>query len=60
VRGGLLRAIDELAATLERSRRIVTQTRRRLAGAKPDPWPAHLACPLDRCLDGWIPPSCWA
>ena len=36
VRGRLRRAIDELATTVERSRRIVAQTRLRLAGDKPD------------------------
>jgi transposase, IS5 family len=35
-RGRLRRAIDELAVTVERSRRVVAQTRQRLAGAKPD------------------------
>jgi transposase, IS5 family len=35
-RGRLRRAIDELAATVQASHRIVSQTRRRLAGAKPD------------------------
>jgi transposase, IS5 family len=36
VRGRLRRAIDELATTVQASRRIVAQTRRRLAGEKPD------------------------
>jgi IS5 family transposase len=36
VKGRLRRAIDELAITVERTHRIVAQTRRRLAGDKPD------------------------
>ena len=36
VRARLRRAIDELATTVERSRRVIAQTRRRLAGDKPD------------------------
>jgi transposase, IS5 family len=35
-RGALRRAIDELATTIERTRRVVAQTRTRLAGGKPD------------------------
>jgi IS5 family transposase len=35
-RGRLRRAINELATTITRTRRVVTQTRRRLAGDKPD------------------------
>jgi IS5 family transposase len=35
-KGRLRRAIDELATTVERTRRVVAQTRRRLAGGKPD------------------------
>jgi IS5 family transposase len=35
-RGRLRRAINELATTIARTRRVVTQTRRRLAGDKPD------------------------
>jgi transposase, IS5 family len=35
-KGRLRRAIDELATTVERSRRIIGQTRRRFAGVKPD------------------------
>jgi IS5 family transposase len=34
VKGRLRRAIDELATTVERTGRIVAQTRRRLAGDK--------------------------
>ena len=33
---GFRRAIDELATTIERTRRVVAQTRRRLGGDKPD------------------------
>jgi IS5 family transposase len=36
VKGRLRRAVDELATTVERSRRVVAQTRRRLGGDKPD------------------------
>src|SRR5262249_61963416 len=36
IKGRLRRAIDELATTVERTHRIVAQTRRRLAGDKPD------------------------
>jgi IS5 family transposase len=36
VKGRLRRAIDELATTIERTGRIVAQTRTRLAGDKPD------------------------
>jgi IS5 family transposase len=36
VPGALRRAIDELAITIERTRAVVTQTRTRLAGDKPD------------------------
>jgi transposase, IS5 family len=36
VKGRLRRAINELATTVERARRVVAQTRRRLAGDKPD------------------------
>ena len=35
-RGRLRRAVDELATTIDRTGRIVAQTRTRLAGAKPD------------------------
>src|SRR3989440_5381001 len=35
-KGRLRRAINELATTIARTRRVVTQTRRRLAGDKPD------------------------
>jgi transposase, IS5 family len=35
-KGRLRRAINELSTTIERARRVVAQTRRRLAGDKPD------------------------
>jgi IS5 family transposase len=35
-RGRLRRAINELSTTVERARRVIAQTRRRLAGDKPD------------------------
>src|SRR5438105_425557 len=35
-RGRLRRAIDELATTIERSRRVIAQPRRRLARQQPD------------------------
>jgi hypothetical protein len=35
-KGRLRRAINELSTTVERARRVVAQTRRRLGGDKPD------------------------
>jgi transposase, IS5 family len=36
VRGRLSRALDELAVTIERTEKIITQTRTRLGGQKPE------------------------